>query len=119
MRTFWFGEEGWQGTLCTPETHVDRPQGTCIECGDPIRDTDRGVIAPCSPRIWDHWILEHNGKTYSVCSYHLGCWMRIVENGSTEGTRVAERALGATSGGGQSSPVETSHTEDAEMGGGW
>jgi hypothetical protein len=95
LRLHWFGNEPWS-LFCegVPRTHA--PYGTkCLECGEQIKGADRGVVAPCSPRTWGHWWLQEDDREYSVCSYHLVCWLEQVSNGVTDGTTIQLRAEGA------------------------
>jgi len=136
MRIRWFGTEPWNTTLCEDDYRVDVPVGTkCLECAKPIGASDRGVVAACSPRVWGHWTLRHCDQLLSVCSYHLSCFLAIVEGGKIEGTRVEERSRGAQAT--LSGPINTSipdriqptsilgvddgpePTEDAVPGRGW
>lgn len=96
MRIRWFGAEPWNTVLCEEEYKVDTPVGTkCLECTKPIGVRDRGIVTECSPRIWGHWTLKHGDKLLSVCSYHLACFLAVVEGGHVEGTRIEERSHGA------------------------
>lgn len=95
MRVRWFGEP-WNDTLCEEEHKTDVPVGTeCIECGKPIKLTDRGVVTACSTSIWGSWELKDGEDYWSVCSYHLSCFLAVVTGGEIEGTVVEKRAEGA------------------------
>lgn len=65
----------------------------CIECSEPIKDNQRGVITGCSMRIWGHFWLEiisepedhlgDEGQRIKVpaAAYHLSCWLQEVVGG--------------------------------------
>lgn len=97
----WFGEPwgvGGRAPICeTDENKIPAPVDShCIDCGEPIKENDKGVVTACSPSIWDHWILEFKGVQYSVCSYHLHCWLREVVGGEMSAkilARMRERPV--------------------------
>lgn len=70
----------------------------CIECSEPIKDNQRGVITACDMRIWGHFMLElpvveedfggepdqeliGKEQTIPVAAYHLRCWLEQVIGG--------------------------------------
>lgn len=94
MRVRWFGEpwgQGGRATICEDDTYkIKVPVGAkCIECTQPFKKTDRGVVTGCSTGIWGHWFLEIEADpeyeipagTYAVCGYHLKCWLEVVFGG--------------------------------------
>lgn len=68
----WFGTD-WGAPMCVPERHRPTPVGEqCIECEQPIRETDAGFSAVVhrarhEDDIWDR-----------VIHYHRVCFMRTV-----------------------------------------
>jgi hypothetical protein len=80
----WFGDpwpsEEHRAAVCESDADLTLvPLGhTCIECTKPFKESDRGVITVCSPRIWGGFDLMVLGNTIRVCAYHLSCWLSLV-----------------------------------------
>lgn len=114
MRIRWFGPKPWTPPegLCDPIYHIDTPVETkCLECIQPIREGQRGVVTYCSTGVWGHWKLKlrqvgvededlfdsaiqqiagGSDVEVTVCSYHLSCFLRVCVGGEIAGT-VKER----------------------------
>ena len=98
MRVRFFGEpwgsEGQRAPICEDDTYrIPVPVGEkCIECTKAFVESDHGVVTACSAGVWGHFFIEI-GKhphpapdleyevpagRYSVCAYHLLCWLEVV-----------------------------------------
>lgn len=123
----WFGDPAVFMASRPFHERIATPIGTkCLECDKPIAERDRGYVAPCTPRLWGHWQLMADGQTHTVCSYHLACFLAVVENGQTDGTMISHRMEGATSSEGMigysgplAPPVEEKNEETHQPGRGW
>lgn len=112
----------------------------CIECSEPIKANQRGVVTACSMRIWGHfWLVvtkyEEDAQTgppngekmkVPVAAYHLSCWLREVVGGVMS-ERIQER-MHLRPGDIPLTPAEIDELEeqglsvgeeDAEEGAGW
>ena len=101
MRIRWFGDP-WPNAerragICDSDDYkvpVEKVMGQrCIECNEPITESQRGVITACDMRIWGHFMLElpetkdeltgdvEEAATWPVAAYHLKCWLEEVIGG--------------------------------------
>lgn len=105
MRVRWFGE-AWptpelRAPICDDDDYrIDTPTDQfCIDCEEPIGGNDRGIVCGCSlggsPEL-DKFVftLEADGRTYSVCVYHIDCWIRGILPGAALIPRQPEASNG-------------------------
>lgn len=115
----------------------------CIECSEPIKANQRGVVTACDMRIWGHFWLEFIAEDEDfvgdpdeevvgtrvkrpVAAYHLGCWLQEVVGGVMS-EKIQER-MHLRPGDVPLTPAEIDELEeqglsvgeeDAEEGAGW
>ena len=107
MRVRFFGDpwphEERRAPICSDDrfkVDVEEIVGNkCLECQEPIKENQRGVITACSMRIWGHfWLVikpqpedsldggdqelkDAQPIKMPVAAYHLSCWLQEVVGG--------------------------------------
>lgn len=91
---WWFGTV-WNSPLLREGYEIRVPVRTkCLGCNKPITESDRGAVTPCSARVWGYWEMQFGEYVYSVCSYHLSCFLEEVVGGDIGG-EILHRIQGA------------------------
>ena len=107
MHVRWFGEpwgKGGRAPVCEDDRYrvpIEEVAGRkCLHCSGLITESDRGVITACSTGIWGYFWLDSRGVEdpetgeiekageYSVCAYHLTCWLEEVVGGEMSATII-------------------------------